>query len=114
VTFFSSEVWFHSTRYVSSPNNRVSSATNQHEFQDTPLHDQEVGVWCVMSRNRIIGPIFFDVTLNSGRYWEVILFPFIGYLNKDEIARVYFQEDGATAHTAHVSMTLLRDVFGDR
>jgi hypothetical protein len=44
----------------------------------------------------------------------VIFTPFIEHLNEDEIARDCFQQDGATAHTARVSMTLLRDVFGDR
>jgi hypothetical protein len=33
---------------------------------------------------------------------------------KDKIACSYFQQDGTTAHTVRVSMTLLRDVFGDR
>jgi hypothetical protein len=43
-----------------------------------------------------------------------MLYPFIGFLNEDGIARGYSQEDGATAHTARVSMALLRDVFGNR
>jgi hypothetical protein len=52
--------------------------------------------------------------MKSERYCEVILNPFIWYLNEDEIAHGYFQQDGANAHAARVSMTLLRDVFGDR
>jgi hypothetical protein len=35
-------------------------------------------------------------------------------LNEDEIDKAYFQQDGATAHTARMSMTLLDDVFADR
>ena len=31
-----------------------------------------------------------------------------------EIDKAYFQQDGATAHTARMSMTLLDDVFADR
>jgi hypothetical protein len=49
-------------------------------------------VWCAISRNRIIGPIFFDNIINSERYCEVILSPFIGHLNEDEIARGYFNK----------------------
>jgi hypothetical protein len=30
------------------------------------------------------------------------------------MARGYFQQDSATAHTARISVTLLRGVFGDR
>jgi hypothetical protein len=69
---------------------------------DTPLHDQKVGVWCATSRNRIIGPIFFDDTLKSEFYGEVILYLFVEHLNEDEIVRGYLQQDGATTHTAHV------------
>jgi hypothetical protein len=36
------------------------------------------------------------------------------HLNEDEIVGYRFQLDGATAHTARVSMMLLRGVFGDR
>jgi hypothetical protein len=39
---------------------------------------------------------------------------FIGHLNKDETTLGYFQEDGATVHTARVFMALLRCVFKDR
>lgn len=40
-------------------------------------------------------------------------YPFIGHLNED-IAWGYFQQDGAAAHRAYVSMAILRDVFGER
>jgi hypothetical protein len=114
ITFFTDEAWLHLSGYVNSQNSCVWSATNPHEIKDAPLHDQKVGVRGAISRNRIIGPLFFDDTVNSERYCEMILYPFIGHLNEDEIARGCFQQDGATAHTARVSMTLLRDVFGDK
>jgi hypothetical protein len=47
------------------------------------------------------------------RYCD-ILYPIIGQLIEDEIARFHFQQDSATVHTARVSMALLRDVFSDR
>jgi hypothetical protein len=88
--------------------------TNQQEIKDTPVHDQKVGVWCGISRNRISGRIIFDGTISWESYCEVTLYPFVGRLNEDEIARHRFQQDGATAHTARVSMTLLRHTFGGR
>ena len=42
------------------------------------------------------------------------MYSFIAQLNEDEIVKAYFQQDGATAHTAHMSMALLDDVFEDR
>jgi hypothetical protein len=41
------------------------------------------------------------------------VFLFIARLKEEEIDKAYFQQDGATAHTAHMSMAFL-DVFADR
>jgi hypothetical protein len=76
VTFFSMRRGFTSD-YVNIRNSRLWPATNPYEIKDTPLHDRAVGVWCTVSRNRIVGPIFFDDTMKSERYCEVILNPFI-------------------------------------
>jgi hypothetical protein len=62
----------------------------------------------------MIGPIFFDGTINSERHCEVVLYRFMGHSNEGQIARSYFQQDGVTSHTARVPMTPLRDVFRDR
>jgi len=35
-------------------------------------------------------------------------------IKEDEIDKTYFQQDGVTAHTAHMSMVLYDDVFADR
>jgi hypothetical protein len=52
--------------------------------------------------------IFFDDTINSAFYREVILYLFVWHLNKDETVRGYLQQDDATTYTTHVSVTLLR------
>jgi hypothetical protein len=43
-----------------------------------------------------------------------MVYPFIGQLKDDEIDKAYIQQDGVMAHTAHMSMALLDDVFADR
>jgi hypothetical protein len=53
-------------------------------------------------------------TISLERNCEAIPYAFIGYSHEDEIARGYFQQSGATTHTARVSLTLLRDMFADR
>jgi hypothetical protein len=100
--FFTNEAWFHLYGYFNSHNSRVWSATNPYEIKDTTLHDQKVGVWCVILRNRIIGPIFFSDTINSKPYSKVIFYLFIGPFKEDEISHGYFQKGIATAHTALV------------
>jgi hypothetical protein len=114
VTSLTDETCFHLSGYVNNQNSHVWLATNPHEIKDTPLHDPKVGVWIVISRTRIISPLFFDDVISWERYYEVVLYPFMGHLNEEEITRSYSLQDGAIPHTACVSVTLLRDVLGDR
>jgi hypothetical protein len=44
-------------------------------LMDHGLHDQEIGVWCALSRNRVICRILFDDTVKSEQYYEVISLP---------------------------------------
>jgi hypothetical protein len=114
LTFFTDEAWFHLSGYVNSQNNRLWSSENPHELYQVPLHDQKVGVWCAISRMRIIGPIFFNATINAERYRTLILEPFIAHLTEREIKEAWFQQDGATAHTAATSLNYLEGIFANR
>jgi hypothetical protein len=114
VTFFTDEAYFHLLGYINSQNSRVRCAHNPHVFHESPLHDEKIGVWVGISCRRIVRPIFFSETLNSQRYCDNIVYPFIAQLKDNEIDKAYFQQDGATAHTAHMSMALLDDMFVDR
>jgi hypothetical protein len=40
------------------------------------------------------------------------VYPFIAQLKEDESNKAYFQQDGATPHTAHMSMALLDEFAG--
>ena len=87
---------------------------NPHVLFEKPLYDRKVGVWCAVSQTRIIGPIFFENTINSQRYISDILQPFFQHLTAYEKQNGWFQQDGATAHTARASMQALQEVFDDR
>ncbi|GFT58800.1 putative DD41D transposase [Trichonephila clavipes] len=39
---------------------------------------------------------------------------FIPELNNHDVQELCFQQDGATCHTAHATIELLKDTFGDR
>jgi hypothetical protein len=84
-----------------------------------PLHSEKVTVWCGVSAFGVLGPYFFEnatgqsVTVTSDRY-VVMLQEFLN----DELCRlhidkrlVWFQQDGATAHTARHSMAVVRGMF---
>ncbi|GFX99449.1 DUF4817 domain-containing protein [Trichonephila clavipes] len=39
---------------------------------------------------------------------------FIPELNNHDVQKLWFQQDGATCHTARATMDVLKDTFGDR
>jgi hypothetical protein len=68
VAYFPSKARFHFSDHANAQKNRgVWSATNPQEIKDTPLHDPKFGVWCVMSRNLVVG----DGSVNPERYCQV-------------------------------------------
>jgi len=72
-----------------------------------------IGVWHEMSRQRIIGPIFFEETIKTAAYMEIFN-TFLNQLHDEELSIGYFQQDGETSHTSHASMTEIPSFFGDR
>jgi len=47
-----------------------------------------------MSRQRIIGPIFFEKTIKTAAYMEIIN-TFVNKLDDEDLSVGYFQQDGA-------------------
>ena len=103
----SDEAHFHLSGFVNKQNLCCWSATNPIELPERSLHNSKVTVWCAISSFRIIGPYFFEderektVTMTGPRYVHM-LENFLG----PELARrpvneeKFFQQDGATSHTA--------------
>ncbi|GFV52418.1 DUF4817 domain-containing protein [Trichonephila clavipes] len=55
-----------------------------------------------------------NVTVNGDRYRAMITYFFIPELNNHDVQELWFQQDGATCHTARATIDLLKDTFGDR
>ncbi|GFW25509.1 DUF4817 domain-containing protein [Trichonephila clavipes] len=53
-------------------------------------------------------------TVNGDRYRALITNFFIPELNNHDVQKLWFQQDGATRHTARSTIDLLKDTFGDR
>lgn len=114
LSFFSDEAWCHVSGYINSQNMRMWAADNPHFYRETPLHPLKIGVWIGLSRRRLIGPIFFNGTLTARRYREEILQLFVNELHDDELQQGFFQQDGASAHSARETIEDLQQYYADR
>ncbi|GFW23555.1 putative RNA-directed DNA polymerase from transposon BS [Trichonephila clavipes] len=117
---FSDETHFWLNGYVNKQNCRIWSEANPQVYVETPLHPEKLTVWCALWAGGIIGPYFFkndeghNVTVNGDRYRAMITNFFIPELNNHDVQELWFQQDGATCHTARATIDLLKDTFGDR
>jgi hypothetical protein len=109
--FFTDEAWFHLSGYINSQTYGTWRTENPHNYPENPLHPQKIGVWCAISRHRIIGPLFFETSINAEAYQELIQ-QFIALLQVDE-RNCWLQQDNATAHTAASIMVILHEFFGE-
>ncbi|GFX85918.1 transposable element Tc3 transposase [Trichonephila clavipes] len=80
---------------------------------------EKLTVRCALWAGGIIGPYFFkndeghNVTVNGDQYRVMIIIFFIPELNNHDVQELWFQQDGATCHTARATIGLLKDMFGD-
>ncbi|GFV28643.1 integrase catalytic domain-containing protein [Trichonephila clavipes] len=117
---FSDEAHFWLNGYVNKQNCRIWSEANPQVHVETPLHPEKLTVWCALWAGGIIGPYFFkndeghNVTVNGDRYRVMITNFFIHELNNHDVQELWFQQDGATCHTARATIDLLKETFGDR
>lgn len=119
--FWSDEAHFHLNGHVNKQNCRYWSprSHNPRLKHQKPLHCPRLTVWCALSTNGIIGPFFFEnargqaTNVNSENYRRMITDFFLPNLRAHPSfsSHTWFQQDGATAHTARDSMTLLREAF---
>lgn len=114
----SDEAHFHLNGTVNKQNLRYWAAEDPHLIYQRPLHSPKVTVWCAIGFFGIIGPYFFEengttVTVNSARYIRMIETFLEPELRRQGIRLkdVWFQQDGATSHTANASMAVLRRMF---
>lgn len=114
----SDEAHFHLNGFINKQNCRFWGTENPRELHQRQLHPQKCTVWCGVTSRAIIGPYFFEnedgtaASVNGERY-RIMLNTFL----RPAVERnreMWFQQDGATAHTARATMELLREMFGDR
>ncbi|CAI6371226.1 unnamed protein product [Macrosiphum euphorbiae] len=114
---FSDEAHFWMNGYVNKQNCRIWDDTNPHKTQKNKMHPEEITVWCGFWSGGIIGPYFFQnetgiaITVNGERYRSMINNFFWPKLYDMDTEDMWFQQDGATCHTARATMDILRERF---
>ncbi|GFV36643.1 uncharacterized protein TNCV_1033191 [Trichonephila clavipes] len=98
------------------PQPRGPGEANPQVYVETPLHPEKLTVYdCALYG---LVECFFkndeghNVTVNGDRYSAIIANIFIPELNNQDVQELWFQQDGATCHTARATIDLLKDTFG--
>ena len=119
--WMSDEAHFYVSGFVNKQNFHYWSHANPRALHEKPLHSQKVKVWCTMSASGIIGPYFFEneagiaVTVNVDHYVEMMQNFFTPQLARFPVNEsTLFQQDGATSHTARMSMNAVNALFPNR
>lgn len=117
---FSDEAHFEIGGYVNKQNCRIWGEENPRVMHMKQLHPQRVTVWCAIWSGGVIGPYFFQtedgaaVTVNGERYRAMITNFLWQELVDMDLTDIWFQQDGATSHTARATVDLLHTRFPGR
>lgn len=102
-------------------NSRIWSDENPHAAIQRSEFSPSLTVWCAVCSRGVVGPYFFEegggpVTVNGPRYRHMLQHWFLPALEREGISvdHAWFQQDGATSHTAWATLDLLAETFGSR
>lgn len=111
----SDEAYFTLTLPLNKQNNRIWADSQPVIGIETPLHDEKVLVWCAISAAKIYGPYFFSESVNQDNYLSMLkIFFWPKHLRTAEYKKYFFQQDGATPHTANTVQTWLTTKFNEK
>jgi hypothetical protein len=116
VLWCSDEAHFYLSGTVNKQNFWYWAENNPRDLHHTPLHSSRATVWCAVSCLGVVGSYFFEEGgETSNRYCKVLENFFRPRLDEfDDSENFWFQQDGATAHTACRSLGILREMFSSR
>ncbi|XP_069963847.1 uncharacterized protein [Bactrocera oleae] len=108
---FSDEAHFELNGYVNKQNCCI---WDEEQFKE----NQELPVWCGLLADGIIRPYIFkndvgeNVTVNDHRYRVMITDYLMSEIEARDHGCIWFQQGGATFHSSHQLINLLREHFG--
>lgn len=112
---FTDEACFHLNGVISNHYCRIWSSENPHATVERGLNASKVTVWVGFSRTLRLTPYFFDGNVNGEKYRNMISEKVIPDLKSQRaFSKTIFQQDGASSHTAHETISLLKRNFRSR
>jgi hypothetical protein len=122
--FLSNILWTDESQFtrdgvVNTHNAHYWSVENPHWLRETRHQvNWRVNVWCGILGDRIIGPVFYQGTLNGGRYRQMILEGVVDELVDElplaSVRQLWYQHDGAPPHFLAAVREHLDTTFPDK
>ena len=84
------------------------------------MHPQKITVRCAIHAKNVIGPYFFEdesgqtTTVTVDYYRQMIRHFLMPQMEEQNLDYMWFQQDGATPHTAKETTRILKDLFPGR
>lgn len=117
LVIFSDEATFRTDGYVNRWNCRIWDYERPDDFlAQTSQSAKSVTVFGALSRDHLFGPYIFPSTVTSDSYRGILSEMFIpDVISKlGGLANVWFQQDGAPAHTANLTKDFINSHFQNR
>ncbi len=118
---FTDECYVVLDKLANKQNVRYWSTERPDFFLEKEQYAEKLGMWAGICGRFVIGPYFLvdengrNINVNSERYVNMIQnFVWPELVKIKEQNRIYFQQDGAPAHTAKLSMNALKQLFPGR
>jgi hypothetical protein len=117
VDFFicSDEAYFYINEPINKQNNRLWLKEKPEDTIERPLHEEHFMVWCAFSARNVFGPYIFEGSVNQHSYLQMLQTYFWPkLLHVRDYKKYWFQQDGASAHTAIAVQEWLTDKFSTK
>lgn len=117
IVFYSDEACFRTDGHVNRHNCYLWDYSRPEDFVvEADQGASRTMCWAAMSHEKLFGPYFFPASVSADTYQAILSEFFVPELLHDmgNVDNVWFQQDGAPAHTADNTKVFLANIFDTR